>query len=132
MNDNSIALMERQVVNIADGRCLGNLKDIELNLWTGSIEALILPALHGFWHRLQHTGELSISWDKVVRVGVDVILVDAPELCEQDCLFSKGKRKRTPQIYDDAPLWQQEVAAYQEESTDQNIILLNKGDYREV
>jgi sporulation protein YlmC with PRC-barrel domain len=44
MTTNSMTLMERQVVNIADGKCLGNLKDIELNLWTGSIEALRLPA----------------------------------------------------------------------------------------
>ena len=25
-------LQERQIVNIADGKCLGNIKDIELNI----------------------------------------------------------------------------------------------------
>ena len=132
MTTNSMTLMERQVVNIADGKCLGNLKDIELNLWTGSIEALILPALNGFWHRLQNAGELVIGWEKVVRIGVDVILIDAPELSQYDTMFQKGKRKRTQQDNSASPLWQQEVEAYQEELDQNNIILLHRDDYREL
>jgi YlmC/YmxH family sporulation protein len=132
MTTNSMTLMERQVVNIADGKCLGNLKDIELNLWTGSIEALILPALNGFWHRLQNAGELVIGWEKVVRIGVDVILIDAPELSQYDTVFQKGRRKRTQQDNSASPLWQQEVEAYQEELDQNNIILLHRDDYREL
>lgn len=132
MTTNSMTLMERQVVNIADGKCLGNIKDIELNLWTGSIEALILPALNGFWHRLQNAGELVIGWEKVVRIGVDVILIDAPELSQYDTVFQKGRRKRTQQDNSASPLWQQEVEAYQEELDQNNIILLHRGDYREL
>lgn len=132
MTTNSMTLMERQVVNIADGKCLGNLKDIELNLWTGSIEALILPALNGFWHRLQNAGELVIGWEKVVRIGVDVILIDAPELSQYDTVFQKGRRKRTQQDDSASPLWQQEVEAYQEELDQNNIILLHRDDYREL
>lgn len=132
MTTNSMTLMERQVVNIADGKCLGNLKDIELNLWTGSIEALILPALNGFWHRLQNAGELVIGWEKVVRIGVDVILIDAPELSQHDTVFQKGRRKRTQQDNSASPLWQQEVEAYQEELDQNNIILLHRDDYREL
>ena len=132
MTTNSMTLMERQVVNIADGKCLGNLKDIELNLWTGSIEALVLPALNGFWHRLQNAGELVIGWEKVVRIGVDVILIDAPELSQYDTVFQKGRRKRTQQDNSAPPLWQQEVEAYQEELDQNNIILLHRDDYREL
>ena len=132
MTTNSMTLMERQVVNIADGKCLGNIKDIELNLWTGSIEALILPALNGFWHRLQNAGELVIGWEKVVRIGVDVILIDAPELSQYDTLFQKGKRKRTQHANAAPPLWQQEVEAYQDELDQNNIILLHRDDYREI
>ena len=132
MTTNSMTLMERQVVNIADGKCLGNLKDIELNLWTGSIEALILPALNGFWHRLQNAGELVIGWETGVRIGVDVILIDAPELSQYDTVFQKGRRKRTQQDNSASPLWQQEVEAYQEELDQNNIILLHRDDYREL
>ena len=131
MTANSMQLQERQVVNIADGKCLGNLKDIELNIWTGRIESLVLPAINGFWNRLQNSGELVISWDKVVRIGVDVILVDVPELSEYEMLFGKGKRKKQNKNTD-APLWQQEVQAYRDETSSDTIIMLNREDYREV
>ena len=131
MTANSMHLQERQVINIADGKCLGSLKDIELNLWTGCIESLILPALNSFWHRLQNSGELVISWDKVVRIGVDVILIDAPELSEYDTMFGKGKRKKSEK--DSANMaWQQEVQEYQDALKQENIIVLNREDYREV
>ena len=131
MTANSMQLQERQVVNIADGKCLGNLKDIELNIWTGRIESLVLPAINGFWNRLQNSGELVISWDKVVRIGVDVILVDVPELSEYEMLFGKGKRKKQNKN-PDTPLWQQEVQAYRDETSSDTIIMLNREDYREV
>ncbi|MBQ7026008.1 MAG: YlmC/YmxH family sporulation protein [Peptococcaceae bacterium] len=131
MTANSMQLQERQVVNIADGKCLGNLKDIELNIWTGRIESLILPAINGFWNRLQNSGELVISWDKVVRIGVDVILVDVPELSEYEMLFGKSKRKKQNKNTE-TPLWQQEVQAYRDETSSDTIIMLNREDYREV
>ena len=131
MTANSMQLQERQVVNIADGKCLGNLKDIELNIWTGRIESLVLPAINGFWNRLQNSGELVISWDKVVRIGVDVILVDVPELSEYEMLFGKGKRKKQNKNTDTS-LWQQEVQAYRDETSSDTIIMLNREDYREV
>ena len=131
MTANSMHLQERQVINIADGKCLGNLKDIELNLWTGCIESLILPALNSFWHRLQNYGELVIPWDKVVRIGVDVILIDAPELSEYDTMFGKGKRKK-PEKDSANMAWQQEVQEYQDALKQENIIVLNREDYREV
>ena len=133
MTASTIELQERQVVNIADGKCLGNLKDIELNLWTGSIRSLVLPGMSGFWNRLQKSGELIVPWDNVVRIGVDVILIDMPEISQYDTLFAAGKRKKTAA---DEPqdAWQQEVRAYQETMERENgrIIVLNPEDYREV
>ncbi len=129
MTANSVQLQERQIVNIADGKCLGNIKDIELNLWTGAIQGLVLPGVNTFWSRLQNTGELLIPWTKVVRIGVDVILVDMPELVEADGLFGRSKRKKAK---DESERWQQEVAEYQEEVERSNIIVLHPDEYREV
>lgn len=132
MAANSMQLQERQVVNIADGKCLGNLKDIELNLWTGTIESLILPAWNGFWHRLQNTGEVVIAWNQVVRIGVDVILVDAPELSEYDAVFGKEKHKKSRKEREETELWKKEVQEYQETLEKNNIIVLQPEDYHEV
>lgn len=132
MSANTMQLQERQVVNIADGKCLGNLKDVEINVWTGCIESLILPALNGFWNRLQNSGELVIPWHQVIRIGVDVILVDAPELSEYDLLFGKEKRKKTRQEHQINELWQKEVQAYQQKMARNNIIVLEPEDVHDV
>ena len=79
-------LQERQIVNIADGKCLGNIKDVELNVLEGCIQALVLPSNGGFLGLLQNQGELLIPWQKVVCIGVDVVLINMPELTENAVL----------------------------------------------
>jgi len=75
-------LRMREVVNIADGRRLGPIKDIDINLEEGRIDAIILPGhgggggagkLMGFIGREE---ELVVPWQKIRKIGVDVILVD--------------------------------------------------------
>ena len=88
-------LLERQIVNIADGKCLGNVKDIELNLKRSMIQTLILPGPGGLRGILQNQGELRIPWQNVVRIGIDVVLIDMPELVEEELHLSpKVQRKR--------------------------------------
>lgn len=114
-------LQERQIVNIADGRCLGNIKDIELNILDGSIQALVLPGMGGFWNLIQNQGELLIPWQKVVRLGVDVVLIDMPELTEHNGranIRGRGRRRKEDAV------WQQEVQQYQQELQQSNIIVL--------
>lgn len=113
-------LQERQIVNIADGKCLGNVKDIELNLARGVIEALVLPGPGGLRGILQNQGELLIPWQKVVRIGVDVVLIDMPELTEEAVYIPQKMRRRKKE----EPAWQQEVSAYREELQQGNIIVL--------
>lgn len=65
------------VVNIGDGRRLGNVYDLDLDVETGKILAIILPGeggIFGFGRR----PDIEIPWDRVVRIGIDVILVDLP------------------------------------------------------
>jgi len=67
----------REVVNITDGRRLGPIKDIDIDLDEGRINAIVLPfpgaRFIGFFSR---ENEIVIPWDKIIRIGVDVILVD--------------------------------------------------------
>lgn len=70
-------LRAREVINITDGRRLGPIKDIDIDLDEGRICAIIMPSygarLMGFFAR---ENEIVIPWDKIVRIGVDVILVE--------------------------------------------------------
>ncbi|MBE3597677.1 MAG: YlmC/YmxH family sporulation protein [Limnochordaceae bacterium] len=71
-------LRSKDVINIADGRKLGNLYDLDVDVETGRIRSLILPAGgRGGWFRARER-DVEIPWQDIVRIGVDVILVDLP------------------------------------------------------
>jgi len=76
-------LRMRDVVNISDGRRLGFLKDIDIDHNLGRIKALILPGQGKFWSWFgSRTDDIVIPWDKIKKIGVDVILVDASTYVE--------------------------------------------------
>ncbi|MDK2820691.1 MAG: hypothetical protein PWP31_656 [Clostridia bacterium] len=71
-----IELRQREVINVVDGKRLGMIKDIDLDLEAGKVRALILPSQGGrfklFFGREE---DLIIPWENVIKIGVDVILV---------------------------------------------------------
>ena len=71
-------LRERDVVNVNDGRRLGMIKDLELDLEKGAVKAIIVPAAGGVWGRLSRAKDYLIPWEKIVKIGIDTILVDHP------------------------------------------------------
>lgn len=70
-------LKNKEVINISDGRSLGFVSDIEVNLEKGVIEGIIIPAERGLFAWF-HKGEedMMIRWENVRTVGDDVILVE--------------------------------------------------------
>jgi YlmC/YmxH family sporulation protein len=65
----------KDVVNIADGKKLGNIGDIDINLSTGKIDAVIISGngrVLGFFGKDE---EIVIPWKNILKIGEDVILV---------------------------------------------------------
>ena len=70
-------LKNKEVINIRDGRSLGFVSDIEVDLDKGVIDGIIIPGargLFGFFSKGEE--DLVIKWERVTTVGDDVILVD--------------------------------------------------------
>lgn len=76
-------LRDRDVVNVNDGKRLGVIHDLDIDIENGNIKALIIPGAGGFMGVLGRKQDLIIPWKKIVKVGVDTILVDFPE--ENNC-----------------------------------------------
>lgn len=72
------------IVNIKDGRRLGPIKDLDLDLERGVVKGIIVTGASRSWGFFggNRTEDLIVPWDRVKKIGVDVILVDAHDLPE--------------------------------------------------
>lgn len=74
---NTENIKNKEVINIHDGKSLGYVYDIEINLKEGKIEGLVLPGERSFLNFFgRDSEELVIKWKHVKTIGDDVILVD--------------------------------------------------------
>ena len=65
----------KDVVNVSDGKRLGNIGDIEINLTTGKIDAVVISGsgrVLGFFGKDE---DIVIPWKNIIKIGQDVILV---------------------------------------------------------
>ena len=70
---------QKEVVNISDGRRLGFVCDVEIDLEQGKVEAVVLPGVGRLFGLLGKESEFIIPWEKLVKIGEDIILVDLDE-----------------------------------------------------
>jgi len=68
-------LQSKDVVNVADGRKLGQITDLDLDLEKGTIKAIVIPSQTRLFGWLSSADEWVIPWKQVVKIGSDVILV---------------------------------------------------------
>lgn len=71
----------KDVVNVMDGKNLGQICDLELNVSLGRIDAIVVPGkVNGKFLGLFGNGdEIVIPWRNIVKIGKDVILVRLEE-----------------------------------------------------
>lgn len=72
-------LKQKEVINISDGRRIGFVFDVEINLEDGRIEALIVPGGGKLFGILGKDSEFVIPWERVRKIGEDIILVEMDE-----------------------------------------------------
>jgi YlmC/YmxH family sporulation protein len=78
-------LKDLEVISMWDGRRLGPILDIEIDLDEGAVKALVLSedsagGLPGFFRKSK---ELIVSWDRIYRIGADTILIQ-PHFANQN------------------------------------------------
>ncbi len=74
---NTDEIRNKEVINIFDGKSLGYVYDIEINLQAGTIDGIVLPGSRGIFNLFGKGEEdIVIKWSDVKTVGEDVILVD--------------------------------------------------------
>ncbi|PAD31174.1 YlmC/YmxH family sporulation protein [Paenibacillus sp. 7523-1] len=87
----------KDVINITDGKRLGQISDLELDLKQGRIEAIVVPGYSKFMGLFGGGTDLVIPWRNIVKIGSDVILVKLDEVRET----SYDERDREAKMYDE-------------------------------
>ncbi len=92
-------LKKRDVINVADGRCLGHITNIKLVFPSGTLTGIFVPGKksNGIF-RIFDRSETFISQKNIIKIGGDVILVDLKcgETCEQSVSLNGEKPNRPP------------------------------------
>ena len=69
-------LRYKEVISVADGSRFGYVGDMELDLDSGQVRALVVPGRRRLFGLLGREEDRYIPWSAVRRFGEDIILVD--------------------------------------------------------
>jgi len=67
-----------EVISVTDGTRFGYVGDLEVELESGQIRALVVPGRPRFFGLFGRGEDRVFSWESVRRFGEDVILVEGP------------------------------------------------------
>ena len=68
----------KEIINVRDGCRYGYVGDVEVDLDSGRIRALVVPGRLRLLGLLGREPDRIFPWDSVRRFGEDIILVEAP------------------------------------------------------
>ena len=70
-------LKNKEVINIHNGKSLGYVEDIVVELNKGTVEGIVIPQRSsGLFSIFNKGAEIVVPWNAVRRVGEEVILVE--------------------------------------------------------
>lgn len=70
----------KEVININDGKRLGFIEDVELDIDSGEISAVIIPISGKILGIFGKETEYIIPWNSIKKIGHDIVLVDFGEI----------------------------------------------------
>lgn len=69
-------LQNKDIVNVIDGKNIGNIIDVKINEEDGSIISLVIEPNRNFFSFRNKGVDTEIYWKNITKIGEDVILVN--------------------------------------------------------
>lgn len=71
-----IDFKQKEVVNINDGKIIGFVVDVNADFGKGEIDSIIVAQAGKIFGSVLGKNNITIPWDKINKIGEDVILVE--------------------------------------------------------
>ena len=69
-------LQTKYIVNVQDGKNIGNIIDVKIEEVSGGIESLVIEPNKNFFSFAKGKVDTEIGWKSIEKIGEDVILVN--------------------------------------------------------
>lgn len=69
-------LQTKYIVNVQDGKNIGNIIDVKIDEVSGGIESLVIEPNKNFFSFTKGKTDTEIGWKSIEKIGEDVILVN--------------------------------------------------------
>lgn len=76
-------LRYKEIINVSDGSRFGYVGDVEVDLESGKVQALVVPGRLRLFGLLGREEDYIFPWASVRRFGEDIILVEASEVSQR-------------------------------------------------
>ena len=85
-------LRYKEVISVEDGARYGYVGDMEVDLDTGQVRALVVPGRRRFFGLFGRGEEFYVPWECIKQIGDDIILIDKP--VERRPPYQEKRRRR--------------------------------------
>ena len=89
MSVNFTQLQCKEVICVNDGRRLGFITDVQVEVPEGQVIAVVVPGPCRFLGVFGRQDDFLIPWNCIRRIGPDIVLVD---IKPEECRVSRGKQ----------------------------------------
>lgn len=73
-------LRQREVINIQDGKRLGYVTDLDIDLESGKVKSIIVPGQNKIFSLFSRGGDYIVPWEQIKKIGSDVILIELNDI----------------------------------------------------
>lgn len=71
-----IDFKQKEVISLTEGKILGFVVDVQADFENGEIHSIIVAKTGKIFGNITSKNNLTIPWDKIKKIGEDVILVE--------------------------------------------------------